>query len=447
MMYSILALSVLRFLCMIPSLQCEAKFLAASRAHAFDARSSLEQIRGVSLKAGAISRHDFVRRNVAATLSALPRNSKDKFDVATARHAMRSFFAREHGWQISGLSSIGVASTNQAGALSEKAPNVVRILEKTDGLSEEELVSAIVALEEVVAGEISQLLFAAYGAMGWTGADVLSWTEVLRLLSQYLDSIRRESTEPFHDFSEESQSTAKDAILNFEYAERHTLNPFAHKRYSFYMVADIATRLTHAYGQVQNADCLEIKEHMTSFDTRGIGRVSLDVFHRAKPGSKFVFSESADYLEHIGALDSTTNSIPQVRIANYILGPGNCIARSSLYSICCLNECESIMREIESEVRAPWASPDLLLSVVSNLSALMSSSSRIPANLVTKLSDVANLHDGRVNLHGRSCVVYIVQSQVDDGLSDYDAGGWCAHTSTKVQERSAICVQGRALAV
>merc|ERR550537_1675920 len=106
-----------------------------------------------------------------------------------------------------------------------------------------------------------------------------------------------------------------------------------------------------------------------SFDVKGTGRIPLDLFYAQPDDSLYHFHESVGYLQEIGALDNSSGRMPQVRIANYVLGPTNCIARSAFYSVCCVNECESLVSTLESKVQAPIASPEQLLRLVGGMSS------------------------------------------------------------------------------
>merc|ERR1719316_1651535 len=94
--------------------------------------------------------------------------------------------------------------------------------------------------------------------------------------------------------------------------------------------------------------------------------------------------------------------MPQVRISNYVLGPTNCIARSAFYSVCCLNECEHLVNEIEGKVQAPMGSPEHLLRIVSDMpSSSIDAPRLLPQGLVDKIHAIADQNDGAVPLHGR----------------------------------------------
>jgi len=141
---------------------------------------------------------------------------------------------------------------------------------------------------------------------------------------------------------------------------------------------------------------------MRGLDLMGSGRVPLDKFYSQPKSADYVFTESTDYLRQIGALDEADSVKPQVRIANYLMGPSNCIASSSYFSVCCLSECEGLMRELEQKIQAPTASAVQLLDLVGNMSSSSVEAPReLPEALVAKLWAVAERHNGKVPLHAR----------------------------------------------
>merc|ERR1719453_2722396 len=103
-------------------------------------------------------------------------------------------------------------------------------------------------------------------------------------------------------------------------------------------------------------------------DGKRTGRVPLSDFY-TQPDSIYRFSESVDYLRQTGALDETSSDGPAVLIPNYLAGPTNCIASSSYFSVCCMNECEGVMNELEHKIQAPTVSPERMLGLVANLSS------------------------------------------------------------------------------
>ena len=141
---------------------------------------------------------------------------------------------------------------------------------------------------------------------------------------------------------------------------------------------------------------------LRGLDSLSSGRVPLDKLYSQPASADYVFHESTEYLRQIGALDEGGDAKPQVRIANYLMGPSNCIASSSYFSVCCLSECEGLMRELEQKIRAPTASAEQLLGLVGNMSSTSVEAPRdLPETLVDKLWAIADRHSGKVPLHAR----------------------------------------------
>merc|ERR1719336_610071 len=194
----------------------------------------------------------------------------------------------------------------------------------------------------------------------------------------------------------------EDALHNFNFVQRGTINPFTPVVYSFQAASQIVRSMARAYGQWQNAECRQMAAELRSLDVMGSGRVPLDQFYSQPKSADYVFTESTEYLRQIGALDEAGGVKPQVRIANYLMGPSNCIASSSYFSVCCLSECEGLMRELEQKIQAPTASAVQLLGLVGNMSSSSVEAPRdLPEPLVAKLWAIAERHNGKVPLHAR----------------------------------------------
>merc|ERR1719343_1786889 len=94
------------------------------------------------------------------------------------------------------------------------------------------------------------------------------------------------------------------------------------------------------------------------------GRVAYEVFHAEPSHELFQFTEPAEYLQQSGSLElgpDGGNDGAEVLIANYLLGPSNCIASTEYFSVCCVNQCEALTSEIEAKVLAPVSQPEKLL--------------------------------------------------------------------------------------
>merc|ERR550525_922627 len=75
---------------------------------------------------------------------------------------------------------------------------------------------------------------------------------------------------------------------------------------------------------------------------------------------------------------------------------------SSYFSVCCPDECESVLRHIEAAVAEPSAAPERLADIVSSTPSDTQEAPRnLSATLVARLDEIADRHQGRVPLHGR----------------------------------------------
>merc|ERR1712151_605507 len=104
-------------------------------------------------------------------------------------------------------------------------------------------------------------------------------------------------------------------------------------------------------------------------DAEGNGSGPYGIFHREPAHASFQFSESAEYLRKAGMMDDSEEGHPKVLIANYLLGPSNCIASSEYYYVCCLNECEGLVAEFERKLQKPFVPVEELASIVSQVSS------------------------------------------------------------------------------
>merc|ERR1712183_1093723 len=91
-----------------------------------------------------------------------------------------------------------------------------------------------------------------------------------------------------------------------------------------------------------------------------------------------------------------------VVIPNYMQSQSNCLAGSSFYSVCCFDECESLLGHVEEAIKGPSAQPSQLVEVVSGLhSDTVHASRNLSGALLSRLGQIADLHGGQVPLHGR----------------------------------------------
>jgi len=169
-------------------------------------------------------------------------------------------------------------------------------------------------------------------------------------------------------------------------------------------VANAIEEFGEHFGEFQDRECLIMKDQLVKVEQPGApGRVRLADFYKlSKEQTDGLFSESKNYLSELGALDESDPANPRVLVSNYINGPSNCISGSNYYSICCRDECESLLSHLEVQLQKSEAEPAQLKSLVAALPSRSEPANRtLSPWLLSRLDEVATHHGGVVPLHGR----------------------------------------------
>jgi hypothetical protein len=399
------------------------RFLVADEVEA-SLRDSLEAVLNQG-STEASKQLSSIEASIWKTYAALPKNDFGRLGPRAVRYLVHNYFAREHGWIITGLEPHGnqenVTEIHQVSILQNKAPAVVEMLLESQrggrGLSLSDSVVMVAALERLIFDEAISLLQASYDLNGFDSNQAMEEESVHDVLTSYLMLFEMGQKANLTDTKTHRLLKARaakmggswpmlvefeqDAVMNFAYAGRHSTNPFVEKRFSFEETSNIVEDLTRGYGKWQNSECQQMKTDLMEMDPDGTGRIPLKTFYGQPQNSEYQFTESVDYLRQIGALDETASGGPRVRIANYLAGPSNCIASSTYYSVCCISECEILLNELESKIQAPSADPSRLLGLVSNMSSSTVDAPRDLGRLMDKLETIADRNAGQVPLHGR----------------------------------------------
>lgn len=173
-------------------------------------------------------------------------------------------------------------------------------------------------------------------------------------------------------------------------------------RYSFQDAHQAVNSITKTFASFWESECQVIKESLVSMDKTGTGRVSVSEFYGANSDGEWRFGESEVYLRELGALDESSSwRGKQVIISNYIQGASNCIVATPHYLVCCVNECEAVLNEVEDAVGAPVAEPEEVLALVGNMTNFDDEPPKLDEALKGQLVRIAETHGGKVPLHGR----------------------------------------------
>lgn len=190
------------------------------------------------------------------TFQALPKNDMGRLSPKGVRYLVHTYFMKEHGWLIQGLDPHGnqavVSEIHEVNILQDKAPALVESLlearRSNHGLSLNDVVTMIAALERLIFDESLSLLRASYAFNGQSMLGTVEQSSVHEILTSYLLLFQLGSKGNLSDASLHRSLKARisqgdewpilddfqrDAVLNFNFAKQHQSNPFVEPEYTF----------------------------------------------------------------------------------------------------------------------------------------------------------------------------------------------------------------------
>jgi hypothetical protein len=366
-----------------------------------------------------------IEQMLSPMFGAMVKNEHGNLGPAAAGYMLHRVFVQRHGWFIRALEPANASfaawnTSTPTAVLEERVPtHIVQLFEGRlgqHGLGLRELAILAATLEHMVHTEALQRLNVSYQGTGFSLEDVLSNEEAIQVLDMYmsvyilgfmhedLNTLTGGMAKEMHDNILEMYPTWPET----QQFLREVHSSVAPDRDYFYYndIETVIAEVGERYGRFQDIECRQLKDWLVEVEDNsvgGAGRVRIsDFYGRALNDGKWQFSETVDYLRQLGALDESDASNPRVIIPNYISGPSNCVASSAYYSVCCLDECEGILGQIEQRLAAPEASPSTITNLVSMIpSATMPSNRSLSPWLHHRLDEVAKHHGGVVPLHGR----------------------------------------------
>jgi len=130
---------------------------------------------------------------------------------------------------------------------------------------------------------------------------------------------------------------------------------------------------------------------------------------------------------------------PSVLIPNYVNAHSNCLASSSIYSVCCINECEALLGHLESAIAQPEATAERILEMVSKLPSATEVAPRsLSLDLKQRLDDIASHHDGSVPLHGRLFAQWLHHAYPRECPYPHISGSTNPMTTSKWRENRSV---------
>jgi len=343
------------------------------------------------------------------------------------RYLVQRYFSKNHGWIIKGFEAHNIQEQVQdSGILESKVPGYVEAtLEEVfqkGGYALPDLLTVVIVIERLIFDEVTRSVENAYLLNHLRTESHLNHNSLLTVLESHMivEMLER------HEFDEDMHKEDRADILEL-YPNWNTLqeflrdvvametspvlrsgitNPFSRVGvdvFSFDDAVRLAQRISNEYGQWGNQECMELRSFLSDMKSSSTGRVRLADFYRTAD-DRWAFQETPEYLRELGALDESSKSLgPRVIVSNYAYGMSNCLSSTPYYSVCCLNECEGLLQQIENRIAKPSASFTELLSALElvQMTSFAVNTSELSSELLGKLDQVAAGGNGNVPLHGR----------------------------------------------
>merc|ERR1719321_224443 len=380
-------------------------------------------------------------KSIKATLTpmwrTLPKTS-GRVDRRTLRYLVHRYFMQTSSLMVRGFEPTRLTNDSHWGAadiLSQMVPAYVEsVLEShhstQNGFSLQDAVDMVLTLDQLVFDAESHLLEDIYKEQRRPLDRSLSYQGLRQVIESYLIKWMIDASPEDHELLLSNKTLAAEILPHyhdlmkfgegrikaFEFARQNQLAKKQDKKsfsinalsmkYSYDDAHKIVGGITRSFQSYWQSECETMKTQLVGMDTHHTGRVPLAKFYGTALDTDWRFGESEAYLRELGALDETSSwRGPQVVIPNYLQATSNCIVSTSHYLVCCVNECESLMGEIEVAIDAPSATPAKIISVVGNMTSPTTLDDDEPAHLTEdlkqQLEQIAKNHGGMVPLHGR----------------------------------------------
>jgi len=372
---------------------------------------------------------------LSPTWKSLQKDRYGRVGFKSLCYLVHRYFTQTYSFFISGLEPQRASqSVEDIIILTESAPHYVSLLANKasrQGFSVDDAVVMVLLIESLLRESSIQGLSAVYKEHNVSGTVSLGKSAqliqkymvrwMLMAQPQVLEAVERDPSMAAATFEDWQglQDLFTGTLRNFEHfrdlglegsssrsnsrSSSSSLSSGSPMMRSFSMedaqivVADIS----QSFGSFWGTRCMDVKAKLTAMDTGKTGRVKLVKFHRAALDGDWRLSESKEYLRALGALDESSNwHGPRVIIPNYLQAISNCIITTPEYRTCCPNECESHMDYLEEAVGGPSAEPNLLVSLIQNLTA-GDEQERLTSSMQQQLLNIAETHGGLVQLHSR----------------------------------------------
>jgi len=383
------------------------KFRGAIAANNSNAEKSLLE------ELGSDARQDRIKdleHAMMTTYHALPKGADGHLGHDAVRYILHRLFIEQRGWFIRGLETS--SSTSAQYIQTNWVPSYLQgILEKRygeNGISLHELAALAATLEDLIAQEAMGRFQALDGYVKLS--KLVSAEEFKKFVRIFMIIYLRNENVPASDMEELNAYTERfmrgyrgwgETMEFLEQLLESSTQLTAEGLVDIDQNRNIFNDIGLKFHKLNDRQCRELNSTLVAFEEKP-GRVHLGHFYNKSRYSHWTFKEKPDYLRAIGALDETEPGVQRLVISNYVQSMSNCLNSSSIYSMCCRNECEDLLAHLEKHVAAPVATTDQIMELVAGLpSESVSAPRKLADNLSSRLQEIAALHNGKVPLYSR----------------------------------------------
>jgi len=376
-----------------------------------------------------------IERDLRVMWQAMPKNAKDRVERRSLRYLVHRYFYQQSALMVRGFEPSRPTNASSWGSddiLSQRVPAYVEsVLESQhvheNGFSLEDAVLMVATLEQLIFDSESAVLEKVYKHQNKPSHRSLTEVGLEQVLEDYMVHWLLGEDEESIRIALRQKSILKDNIPHWDkvvaftkgqiqalafqrqHAPAKTSRPGHNAlapRYSFEDAHEVVGGITRSFASFWDSECASMKASLVQMDSHNTGRVPLSKFYNTALNTEWRFGESESYLRELGALDETSSWYgKQVIIPNYLQAASNCIVSSQHYLVCCINECESLLGEIEASVGKDAATPAQILSLVQNMTSQTTLDHDEPphlgSSLRSQLEQIAAGAGGTVPLHGR----------------------------------------------
>jgi len=392
--------------------------------------------------------------------AALPKNEQGILGHKALRYALHRLFVQQHGWVIRGLEP---GTTNSSGSLFEGPlkhmlpppiqKNASSIAEEGLGWDLRALAVFAAALEDTVHVETTTRLRQVFTILPYKTTEALNDIQVEHVLDTFMlaySSGTNFSTVTAHGLQDtqktlqemspvwsQTQKWVREVKWKAIKAIRPSADSQAHKdTFDFDTTERIVEEVVGQYGPFNDLECRSLKTTLLELeDQQGLGRVRLSDFYKKGKALYWEFNDRIDYLRSLGSLDESEPATPRIIVANYLSAWPQCLRASETYAVCCRNECEDLMGQIEGSLASPTGDPDRIAQLVATLSSdTVSAPRELSATLLGRLKGIAASNGGNVPIHGRLFAQWLHHAFPRECPYPHEAGTMNAQTPDQWME-------------